>query len=77
MLSNDRINEIKNREKSASAGPWVVSKPKKHCYVEGPNFNYIISHYTLLLRNDADFIANARTDIPLLLEEIEYLRRKK
>jgi len=72
------ISEIQERCEKATKGPWIS-------YIEGRDFtsgcSFIgtaeddieLSGATV---DDQDFIAHARQDIPLLIEEIKRLRRK-
>lgn len=76
MISDNELSEIKNRAEAATKGPWKA-------YVEGRDME-IGSSFIQTEENDIemigatqadfDFIANARQDIPKLLEEIERLR---
>lgn len=76
------MNEIKARADAATAGPWeyrqAVGRPGvwvngcKVAAVEAPNHPPATQLYGR--RNNAEFIAHARTDIPLLLEEIKRLK---
>lgn len=79
MLSKEEINAIKTRCENATKGPWKA-------FVEGRD---MICGSSFIRTNgediemigategDYDFIANARQDIPLLLEEIERLKATK
>ncbi len=83
MLNEMQIKEIENRYQKASLGPWLS-------YVEGRDHesgsNFIMTGTQQIRGNDIeligatiadqDFIANARQDIPLLLEEIALLKKK-
>lgn len=74
------LEEIKERESGAAPGPWVIVEPfKNEVYIEGGNKRsvaYIIhdddERHTQ--KADADFIAHAREDIPVLISEIKRLR---
>lgn len=79
-LSKEYIDEVRMPCKHATPGPWMS-------YVEGRDFfggeNVIVrgpnkSEGDLYLSGattaDQDFIAQAREDIPLLLDEIDRLR---
>ncbi|MCR4784379.1 MAG: hypothetical protein K6A35_07670 [bacterium] len=77
MLNDNELAEIRRRVENAAKGPWKA-------YVEGRDFecgsSFIktrTSDIELLGATEADydFIANARQDIPKLLEEIDRLRR--
>ena len=81
ILSDEQIKLIDERCTSATPGPWLS-------YVEGRDFE---SGSSVIVRGengqesdlyllggtiaDQDFIAHARQDIPLLLDEIKRLRK--
>lgn len=84
-LSDEKIEEIKQRSKSARPGPWKS-------YIEGRDHesgsNFIMvgegasrSEDDIELHGatdeDQDFIAHAREDIPALIAEIERLKAAK
>ena len=68
------FDEIKAREQAASGEGWAVGTVTGKCDFEilepGADRVFIAEVY---YHNDADFIAHARTDIPLLLAEVERL----
>lgn len=82
------IAEIKERVAAATPGPW--KHDWGNWDVEGPNRENIADissgyryqepdksfHSKADPHDDAEFIAHARTDIPLLLERIEQLEDK-
>lgn len=76
------LEEIKAREKAATAGPWNrYGWGPMHDAVtpwEGAN-GWIANRIARVKRaygriHDAEFIAHARTDIPDLIAEVERLR---
>ena len=81
-LSPKKLEEIKKRCDAASPGPWKS-------YIEGRDHeagsNFIMVGKGRGRKDDIelvgakiedqDFIANARQDIPLLIEEIERLKK--
>ena len=83
------FDEIKAREQKATPGPWKIGDGSKQSYRLGKNavvsytFGNIASRpiysfsnsekYNEYVYADMDFIAHARTDIPLLLAEVERL----
>lgn len=81
ILTDAQILSIENRCASATKGPWVVLKmkelfPERHpsderycCVVSKDPTAFIEGRF-----EDANFKAQARTDIPLLLEELRRLR---
>ena len=77
MISDKELAEIKNRVENATQGPWKA-------FIEGRDMESASSFIQTADEDieligateaDYDFIANARQDIPRLLEEIERLRK--
>lgn len=79
MISEEQLQEIRNRAEKASGSPWYGE------YYDDVEFIGIInedndvlfasiSHGLDVSVNDFEFILNARQDIPALLEEIERLK---
>ncbi len=77
LLSNDELNEIRSRCERATPGPWKS-------YIEGreemSGSDFIRKsgediYLTGATKDDQDFIAHARQDIPKLIAEIERLKR--
>jgi hypothetical protein len=80
-LSDEYLNEVRKRCEAATASPWVS-------YIEGRDHT---SGESVIIRGiagspddlylyggtdeDQDFVAHARQDIPLLLDEIACLRK--
>lgn len=66
MSLEDKLKEIKNRCEAATEGPWepayktVISRNHRHLEFDIPDSE-----------SDAQFIAHARTDLPMLLEMVE------
>ena len=76
MISDKELAEIRKRADSATKGPWKA-------YVEDRDFQSGSSFIQTqgedieligVTEADYDFIANARQDIPKLLDEIDRLR---
>jgi hypothetical protein len=76
-LTQDEINEIRLRCERATPGPWKS-------YIEGreqmSGSDFIMTggediYLTGATRDDRDFIAHARQDIPRLLAEIGRLKK--
>jgi hypothetical protein len=80
-LSNEHLNEVRRRCDAATSGPWISSvEGRDHMSgdsviirgVDGAEEDlYLIG----AIEEDQDFIAHARQDIPLLLDEIARLRK--
>lgn len=79
------LGPIKAREKAATAGPWFGYKEKTECVacdiptgceytVSARNHVDICFLYADKTGADAVFVAQARTDIPNLIAEVERLR---
>ncbi len=76
-MSPDTLKAIRARCEAATAGPWTST----YGYNGGgmaTSFLAIPAHNSggtvEMLCEDADFITNARTDVPALLAEIDRLR---
>ena len=77
-LTTQELEAIRKRAEQATEGPWSINGKdypndktaklvtNKHVYI-AKSFNG---------ESDADFIANARTDIPKLLAEVDRLNDK-
>lgn len=74
-LTPKQLEEIKSREAAATKGPW---RRKTHDLaaheIQGENGLWILSTGNMA---DATFVARARTDILLLIAEIERLWAKE
>lgn len=64
------LQDIRDRVATASAGPWRVIGYGNVCDVSGER-----RIGKLIPAADAEFVAAARTDVPLLLAEIDRLTR--
>lgn len=70
-LTYEQLAEIRQRTENASAGPWELGEECRELWNrDGRNFLGGMSLYDY----DATFIANARTDIPALLDMITELQ---
>lgn len=72
-MNQEQLNAIKERVAKVSAGEWECryighSRPQ---YSVVNAEEYVAHIYDV---NDAEFIANAREDVPALVAEVEYLR---
>ncbi len=81
-ISKEYLEEVRKRASAATSGPWISLIEGRDYPLGGDSFIqrskdggetdlYLIGH-TL---EDQDFIAHARQDIPLLLDEIERLQK--
>lgn len=68
-----RIEEIEAREKAATPGRWIVTDDGIETTFSGYHIVVTDNGYYPPSKNDADFIANAREDIPFLLSEVKRL----
>ena len=88
-MTEERLAEIRGREKAATQGPWKAGKDDftKNIIQAAKDRGTIIvqrrddhnmfwNSYIPIEQTfaDADFIAHAREDIPALLDEVERLR---
>lgn len=81
-----RIKEIKERAEKATPGKWRVEKyyHDEHGYEEFIKWAAVVVKNYTITRNDwsnpamtdLEFIANARQDIPYLLEKIDELQEQ-
>ncbi|MED1863397.1 hypothetical protein P4V41_08005 [Fictibacillus nanhaiensis] len=78
-LTDEEIDAIRKRVELASASPWSVGEDSYLCNAGFWTDDIVISPgitAEVYDKDDAEFIANARQDIPLLLEEIDRLKRR-
>jgi len=85
-MTSPQLEAIRTRMKNASDGPWSVRRiPNTFASQAGDRYTHPCVRgfrvprriYDLAWQQveaDAEFIAHARNDIPMLLEEIEHLR---
>lgn len=76
MVSDKELAEIRKRADSATPGPWKAYIEERD-FQSGSSFIQTQGEDIELIgatEADYDFIANARQDIPKLLDEIERLR---
>ena len=77
-MKPEELKAIKRRTKKATPGPWTVGEhhgvdfPEAVLYDIACNTNDITDE--IYLKEDADFIAHARTDVPALVEEVKRLQ---
>jgi hypothetical protein len=70
-LTIEQIEAIRERSENATEGPWFAIHNTDIC-VEEPQGSSDITTVAFSV-SDAEFIANARQDIPALLAEVAYL----
>lgn len=70
-MNQEQLNAVKERVAKATSGPWEYDNEERGIWNNG-GFNYLGT--VTLSHIDADFIANAREDVPALVAEVEYLR---
>lgn len=75
-LTTEEIEAIRKRAINSSASPWLLafSKSDEPVVIQYDTCSRVTEE--IPLEADAEFIANARTDIPKLLAEVERLRVK-
>jgi hypothetical protein len=75
-MTEDELTAIEARANAAASGPWRVDGLR----IYGPEVGHFnepaiaIYHEGTHTRNDAEFIASARTDVPALVAEVRRLR---
>lgn len=74
----NRIDEIRERERKATKGPWATDSIEDRVYLDEDHcIDCDCSSDSHVQDCDnATFIANAREDIPFLLEEVERLQQR-
>jgi hypothetical protein len=77
MMHKEEIEAIKRRCEAATRGPWKLT-PLMSRNMRNPSA-YLVTmpdgiNSSDLLKNDAEFIAASREDVPALLAEVEKLR---
>ena len=79
MISDKELAEIRKRAEAATPGPWKAFIEDRG-FQSGSSFIQTQGEDIELIgatEEDYDFIANARQDIPKLLDEIERLKGKR
>jgi hypothetical protein len=71
-LTTQELEAIRKRAEQATEGPWYTAHTADERLIVNKDGGIFSGEYSRL--NDADFIANARTDIPKLLAEVERLQ---
>ena len=75
MIKQEQIEQIRKRCEAATPGPWRVPEGYSWRVAEGDTYICnMFGRQDLQDSENAKFIAHARTDIPLLLDEIDRLR---
>jgi hypothetical protein len=77
-LTIEQLNAIRERAEKATAGPWEYYEVNGGYTVElNDRGEAILSYYDRSEAvSNAEFIANARQDIPALLAEVDRLKKK-
>lgn len=83
-MTPEQLNEIEQRAKAATEGPWVVTtcrcehsglKPSEHGVLATKTSGMLADFCESLNdENDAEFIASARADVPQLVAEVRRLQ---
>ena len=79
MISDKELVEIRKRAEAATPGPWKAFIEDRD-FQSGSSFIQTQGEDIELIgatEEDYDFIANARQDIPKLLDEIDRLKGKQ
>ena len=68
---SDYLDQIGQRIEAATEGPWSVYRTRVGTYVTRPDLLGVAREWSLVWQDaDAEFIANARADLPVLLAAI-------
>ena len=68
---SDYLDQIGQRIEAATEGPWSVYRTRVGTYVTRPDLLGVAREWSLVWQDaDAEFIANARADLPRLLATI-------
>lgn len=75
-LTYQKLAEMKERESKATPGPWYMAG--KWTVLSRRNSGDMVANMSRLDEHEAnaDFIAHARTDIPILITEIDRQRKE-
>ncbi|MBU8739775.1 hypothetical protein [Bacillus licheniformis] len=71
-MTKDELEEIRQRSEKATEGPWRIGKQSPNGLNNIGTIGGLLTAQTTD-EDDADFIANARQDIPALLDHIAEL----
>jgi hypothetical protein len=80
-LTNEYLKKVRERCETATTSPWIsFIEGRDHSsgssvIIRGINGTEDDLYLTGATEDDQDFIAHARQDIPLLLDEIERLQK--
>lgn len=73
-MNQEQLNAIKERVAKATPGPWIIEESRFGSFnAASVDENYDLPA-CLMKKNDADFVTNAREDVPALVAEVERLR---
>lgn len=78
-MTDDQLSAIERRCEAATGGLWVVVRDGTERSIETTESGRFICHLNsnmLKYTDDADFIANARKDVPFLVAEVRELREE-
>jgi hypothetical protein len=85
MSDDERIAEIETRANAATPGPWNVTEMEGH-WLEGAGYVQGMTYYVFeaeqrgdgecgsMLKEDAEFVAASREDVPWLLDRLTEAR---
>jgi len=78
-MNTEQLNAIKKRAEKATPGPWKSGEqyeqmePGYYVASEANGLIVLAEEEGILRKDDVDFIANARQDVPALIAEVEHL----
>lgn len=74
-MNQEQLNAIKERVAKATPGPWIIEESRFGSFnAASVDENYDLTA-CLMKKNDADFVTNAREDVPALIAEVERLMK--
>lgn len=78
MTRDERIKEIEGRVETATPGPWIWDDCEMLAFIEEEGEVCVLMECTtgFAVKNDYEFTAHAREDVPFLLSEVKRLEAK-
>lgn len=72
ILSDEQLEEIENRANAATGGPWKIVEESRKYFMN----DLLYGEGDFDKESNLNFIAEARTDIPNLIETIKELKKE-
>lgn len=80
MINAEQLNAIKERAAKATPGPWNIGEqyeqmdPGHYVYSESNGYIVVAEEEGTFGKEDAEFIASSREDVPTLVAEVKRLQ---